>query len=77
MLLTDLAREVFRDQMRISGPGRWLFPSDKNSTWHQKSLRTVWRLTLRSAKVSYFRIYDLTIDVGDTVKRGGAWRTNG
>lgn len=41
------------------GPGTWLFPSDENSTGHQKSLKTVWRLTLRQAKVSYFRIYDL------------------
>ena len=28
--LTELALEAFRDQIRISGPGPWLFPSDEN-----------------------------------------------
>jgi len=44
--LTDLAREAFREQVRISGPGTWLFPSDKNPTGHQKSLRKVWCLNV-------------------------------
>jgi integrase len=35
--LTDLAREAFREQMRISGPGTWLLPSDENSTGSEKS----------------------------------------
>jgi hypothetical protein len=69
--LTDLAREAFHDQMRISGPGKCLFPSDKNSTGHQKSLRTVWRLTLRRAKVSYFRIYDLRSTYATRLIAGG------
>lgn len=57
--LTGLAREAFREPVRISGPGPWLFPSDENPAGHQKSLKTVWRLTLRRAKTLYFRIYDL------------------
>jgi integrase len=57
--LTDLAVETSRDQMQASGPGLWLFPSDEDPSGRQKSLRTVWHLTLRRAKVPYFRIYDL------------------
>jgi integrase len=57
--LTDIAAEAFREQIRISGPGPWLFPSDENPTGHQKTLKTVWHATLRRAKVPYFRIYDL------------------
>jgi len=30
--LTDLALEAFRGQIRISGTGNWLFPSDENPT---------------------------------------------
>jgi integrase len=69
--LTDLAREAFCDQMRISGLGTWLFPSDENSTGHQKSLKTVWRLTLRRAKVPYFRIYDLRSTYATRLSAGG------
>src|SRR5262244_1336968 len=57
--LTDLALEAFREQIRISGTGTWLFPSDENPSGHQKTLKTVWHATLRRAKVAYFRIYDL------------------
>ena len=32
--LTDLAREAFREQIRIAGPGTWLFPSEENPTGH-------------------------------------------
>lgn len=34
--LTDQAREVFREQIRISGPGIWLFPSGENPTGHDE-----------------------------------------
>jgi integrase len=54
--LTELAVEAFRDQLRISGPGDWLFPSDENPTGHQKTLKTVWHATLRRAKLPYCRI---------------------
>jgi len=40
--LTDLARDALREQIRIAGPGTWLFPSDENPTGHQKTLKTVW-----------------------------------
>jgi len=69
--LTDLAVDTFREQIRISGPGPWLFPSDKNPTGHQKTLKTVWHATLRRAKVSYFRIYDLRSTYATRLSAGG------
>ncbi len=69
--LTDLAREAFREQIRISGPGTWLFPSDENPTGHQKTLKTVWHATLRRAKVTYFRIYDLRSTYATRLSAGG------
>jgi len=69
--LTDLAVEAFRDQMQVSGPGLWLFPSDENPAGHQKSLRTVWHLTLRRANVPYFRIYDLRSTYATRLSAGG------
>jgi integrase len=57
--LTSLAIEAFKSQMAISGEGPFLFPSDRNLGGHQASLKTVWRKTLRRAKISHFRIYDL------------------
>jgi integrase len=69
--LTDLAREAFREQIRISGPGIWFFPSDENPTGHQKTLKTVWHATLRRAKVPYFRIYDLRSTYATRLSAGG------
>jgi len=69
--LTDLALEAFREQIRISGPGTWLFPSDENTTGHQKTLKTVWHATLRRAKVPYFRIYDLRSTYATRLSAGG------
>ena len=69
--LTDLARDAFREQIRISGPGTWLFPSDENPTGHQKTLKTVWHATLRRAKVTYFRIYDLRSTYATRLSAGG------
>ena len=69
--LTDLAREAFREQVRISEPSAWLFPSDDNPEGHQKSLKTVWRLTLRRAKAPYFRIYDLRSTYATRLSAGG------
>lgn len=57
--LTEIAVGAFRRQLAISGLGPYLFPSDENPDVHQKSFKTVWRLTLRRAGVPYFRIYDL------------------
>jgi integrase len=69
--LTDMAREAFREQIRISGPGTWLFPSDENPTGHQKTLKTVWHAVLRRAKVPYFRIYDLRSTYATRLSAGG------
>jgi integrase len=69
--LTDLALEAFREQIRISGTGTWLFPSDENPSGHQKTLKTVWHATLRRAKVSYFRIYDLRSTYATRLSAGG------
>jgi len=49
----------------------WLFPNDESSTGYQKSLKTVWRLTLRRAKVPYFRIYDLRSTYATRLSAGG------
>ena len=69
--LTDLANDAFREQIRISGSGPWLFPNDESSTGYQKSLKKVWRLTLRRAKVPYFRIYDLRSTYATRLSAGG------
>jgi integrase len=69
--LTDLARDAFREQIRIAGPGTWLFPSDENPTGHQKTLKTVWHAVLRRAKVPYFRIYDLRSTYATRLSAGG------
>jgi integrase len=69
--LTELALEAFRDQIRISGPGQWLFPSDENPSGHQKTLKTVWHAVLRRAKVPYFRIYDLRSTYATRLSAGG------
>ncbi len=69
--LTDLAVEAFREQIRVAGPGPWLFPSDDNPTGHQKTLKTVWHATLRRAKVLYFRIYDLRSTYATRLSAGG------
>jgi integrase len=69
--LTELALEAFRDQIRISGPGPWLFPSDENPTGHQKTLKTVWGAVLRRAKVPFFRIYDLRSTYATRLSAGG------
>jgi integrase len=69
--LTDLAIEAFRDQIRIAGPGPWLFPNPESSTGYQKSLKTAWRLTLQRAKVPYFRIYDLRSTYATRLSAGG------
>jgi integrase len=69
--LTPLAVEAFRDQLRIAGPGTFLFPSDLNKTGHQLTLKTVWAKTLRRAKIPYFRIYDLRSTYATRLSAGG------
>jgi len=69
--LTDIAVEAFRRQLSISGPGPCLFPGDEKPDVHQKSFKTVWRLTLRRASVAYFRIYDLRSTYATRLSAGG------
>jgi integrase len=69
--LTPLAVQAFKDQLAISGPGPFLFPSDLNPKGHQRSLKTAWRKTLRRACVPYFRIYDLRSTYATRLSAGG------
>jgi integrase len=68
--LTDLAVEALRDQMQLAGDSSYLFPSE-NVVGHQTTFKTVWRLTLRRAKVPYFRIYDLRSTYATRLSAGG------
>jgi len=69
--LTNIAHEAFRGQIRISGPGPWLFPSPVKKNAHQKTLKTVWHAVLRRAKIPYFRIYDLRSTYATRLSAGG------
>ena len=69
--LTALAVEAFKSQMRISGTGPFLFPSEKNPLGHLKNLKTAWRKTLKRAGVPYFRIYDLRSTYATRLSAGG------
>jgi len=69
--LTEIATNAFRDQLGISGPGPYLFPSDANPNGYQQTFKTVWHATLRRAGVSYFRIYDLRSTYATRLSAGG------
>src|SRR6266581_8704749 len=64
--LTSFAVEAFKSQMAISGEGPYLFPSG-----HQTTFKTVWRKTLRRAKIPYFRNYDLRSTYATRLSAGG------
>ncbi len=49
----------------------FLFPSDRNGSGHQTTFKTVWYKTLRRAKVTYFRIYDLRSTYATRLSAGG------
>src|SRR5439155_17402508 len=68
---TPLAAEAFKSQMRNSGTGPFLFPSDKNPSGHHKNLKTVWRKTSKRAGIPYFRIYDLRSTYATRLSAGG------
>src|SRR6202030_452707 len=51
--------------------GPFLFPSDRIPDRHQTTLKTVWRKTLRRAKIPYFRIYDLRSTYATRLSAGG------
>src|SRR5882672_2302530 len=69
--LTPIAVEAFRDQLRLSPCSPYLFPSDENPSGHQKTLKTVWSVTLRRATIPYFRIYDLRSTYATPLSAGG------
>jgi integrase len=69
--LTNIAAGAFQSQLAISGPSPYLFPSDVRLDVHQKSFKTVWRLTLRRAGIRYFRIYDLRSTYATRLSAGG------
>jgi integrase len=69
--LTDLAVEAFSNQLKLAGPGPWLFPSDRKPDAHQMNFKKVWELTLRRAKVPYFRLYDLRSTYATRLSAGG------
>jgi integrase len=69
--LSAIAIEAFQSQMAISGPGPFLFPSDRNPSGHQTELKTVWQKTLRRAKILHFRIYDLRSTYATRLSAGG------
>jgi len=69
--LTPLAAEALRRQMAGTPESRFLFPSDRNPTGYQATFKTVWRKTLRRAKVPYFRIYDLRSTYATRLSAGG------
>ena len=69
--MTRLASDAFRNQMKLSGNGDFLFPSDQTPTTHLKSLKTAWRSTLRRAAIPYFRIYDLRSTYATRLSAGG------
>jgi integrase len=69
--LTEIAADAFRNQLAISGPGPYLFPSEENSDGYQKTFKTVWHATLRRAGIRYFRIYDLRSTYATRLSAGG------
>jgi len=69
--LTPIAVEAFRDQLRRSPCSPYLFPSAENPSGHQRTLKTVWSVTLRRAKIPHFRIYDLRSTYATRLSAGG------
>ena len=57
--------------MLNAGPGPFLFPSDKNTSGHHRTLKTAWRKTLERAGVPYFRIYYLRCTYATRLSAGG------
>jgi len=69
--LTTIARDAFRSQMSLAGPGDYLFPNAKNVYGYQKTLKKVWGTTLKKAEIPYFRIYDLRSTYATRLSAGG------
>lgn len=69
--LTDVAAEAFRDQIKLAGPGPWLFPSSRKKGEHQADFKKTWERTLQRAKVPHFRLYDLRSTYATRLSAGG------
>jgi integrase len=69
--LTPIALDAFRSQISLAGPAEYLFPNGKTTHGHQRSLKKVWRTTLKKAGIPYFRIYDLRSTYSTRVSAGG------
>jgi integrase len=69
--LTGVAISAFQDQLLLAGNGPWLFPSARNPSEYQRSIKKVWRNVLKRAKVPYFRIYDLRSTYATRLSAGG------
>lgn len=69
--LTEIAAKAFEDQLKLAGPGPWLFPSSRNPTEHQAAFKKTWERTLRRAGVRYFRLYDLRSTYATRLSAGG------
>lgn len=69
--LSPLAVRAFEDQIRIAGPGDYLFPSERSAVGHQRSFKTAWHKCLKRAGIPYFRIYDLRSTYATRLSAGG------
>ncbi len=69
--LTEMALMAFRNQIKTSGAGPRLFPSDDSSLGYQQSFKKVWQTTLRRAGIPYFRLYDLRSTYATRLSAGG------
>lgn len=69
--LTDVAVEAFQEQLKLAGPGPWLFPSSRRPTEYQRNFKRVWQKTLQRAGVRYFRLYDLRSTYATRLSDGG------
>jgi integrase len=69
--LTPIAVDAFRNQLSLAGPSDWLFPSNRTTGQHYKSVKGIWRAALLKAGISYFRIYDLRSTYATRLSAGG------
>lgn len=69
--LTELAAEAFQDQMKLAGPGPWLFRSSQRPTQHQQDFKKAWQRTLQRAGLRHFRLYDLRSTYATRLSAGG------
>ena len=67
--LTDLAAEAFQEQLRVAGPGAWLFPSSRKPDQHQLSFKKVWQTTLRRCRRAVLQNLRSAVHVRDSSQR--------